>query len=558
MHKAVAFCRRSTEMQTMSLADQKTLLTNWIKSAQIIQDLKIDPNKTEFIEFTGTGTKIGAAFEDILEQVRTRTNDFSFIIVEKLDRLHGRMGDKLLPYLRELKDNGVSVITTDTGTIRNHFDNMAENVHTYIDLEVGREESRKMATRGIDRGKVKAAEGWWQGGTPPLGYARMEYSSDGKQLGTLKHGEHSREGNRVRPVLDGDSKIEAARHVFSSYINGESLRNIVGWLNTKGFTTARGNKWSRTVLKNMLNNPIYRGDHTWGKRKSGIFSREENIWRDHGASWSHDEKNRITHHDESLRIISDEVFYAVKTKMESNTREYSGEKRPDKFALLDKLVYCENCDSRYYYREEPRGNYLLKRYRDYGKNRSVNCKRGTIQASILHEYAEELVFSETSPELIHEGFDRAREIIVAESGLDITLEKSLSPEINRLEAQERNLVKILKDAPNSKGLIIELQKVCDQLEQLRNTRDQINRGEIDSDSKALNRLEKQALSFREIWIRGSAQNRQRVAKAFIKKVEISTDRSTATWDYLAIPAAVCRIECRGRESNPHILAETGF
>lgn len=53
----------------------------------------------------------------------------------------------LLPYLRELKERGVWVISTDTGTIRNTFDSFASNVHTYLEIEVSREESRKLAGR---------------------------------------------------------------------------------------------------------------------------------------------------------------------------------------------------------------------------------------------------------------------------------------------------------------------------------------------------------------------------------------------------------------------------
>lgn len=43
MHKAIAFTRRSTNMQDMSLEDQKTLLANWMQSAPIIQEMGIDP-----------------------------------------------------------------------------------------------------------------------------------------------------------------------------------------------------------------------------------------------------------------------------------------------------------------------------------------------------------------------------------------------------------------------------------------------------------------------------------------------------------------------------------
>lgn len=167
MPKAIAFCRRSTDMQGMSLEDQKTLLTNWMQSAPIIQEKGIDPQVTRFVEYTGTGIRLGKAFEAILEEIRAGLNDYSSVIVEKLDRLHGRMRDRLLPHLRELKESSVYVISIDTGTIRNAFDSFAGNVHTYMDIEVSREESRKLAGRMIEWGKVKAEKGYWLGGVPP-------------------------------------------------------------------------------------------------------------------------------------------------------------------------------------------------------------------------------------------------------------------------------------------------------------------------------------------------------------------------------------------------------
>ncbi len=558
MHKAIAFCRRSSNMQDQSLEDQKILLANWTTSASIIKEMDIDPEILRFVMYTGTGTQIGAAFMAILEEVQAGLNDYQFVLVEKLDRIHGRMGDQLLPHLRLLKDHGVFVIDTSSGEICNTFDNFARNIRTFLDLEVSREESRKLASRMIDRGKVKAGDGWWQGGNPMFGYIRMETSPEGGELEPLELGVQSREHNRVRLVLDSPDKVKAVQYVFEQYSRGVSLRTLVGWLNGKGFRTSRGNPWSRSSVQNILKNPIYKGDLTWGKRRQGIFSRDENLWNDTQNSWHHDSDKWVVYHDEKLRIVSDNLFDSIHARMAKQTREYGGLVHPPKFALLDKLLYCENCDSRYYYREEKRGNYLLKRYREYGRNRAVNCKGRVILARTLHEYAEILIDSLIEPEVLSSAFDRAREIVSADSGLDVTLEKSLEPEIKKLEMEEKNLIKVLKAAPNSRGLIVELNKVCDRLEQLRLARDQIKNGELSIDLKSIDDLERESLSFGEIWSRGSAENRQRVARAFIQKVEISKDRSTAIWEYRSTPDTKCRIQCRGGDSNPHILADTGF
>ena len=558
MNRALLFVRRSTKMQGMSLDDQKKLLIKWMKTATIFAELKIDTEPIRIVEETGTGTRLGPGIKGILDEVRRNTNEYTYIIAEKIDRFYGRMGSDIIPYLKELKAAGVFLITADTGTVRNSFDSFVGNIHTLLDTEVAQQESRNTAVRMVGRGTVKSEEGYWLGGTPPFGYKRMEISYAGEELGTLAYGVSSREENRVRLVLDDPDKGAAVKHIFEQAAQGVYFDSLVKWMNQKGCMTYTGSSISRSTLRDILKNPIYKGDQTWGKRRQGIFSRNENLWNDSGLSWHHDRDKWIVYHDEKLRIVSDEIFEAVQTRFANQPREYAGPKHPPKFALLDKLLYCEICGTRYYYREEQRGNYLLKRYREYGKNRAINCKGRVILARTLHEYAENLIDSLIEPEVISSAFDRAREIVSADSGFDITLEKSLEPEINRLKMEEKNLIKVLKVAPKSRGLVMELNKVCDQLEQLRSARDQIRNGELSIDLASIDELERESLSFREIWSRGSAENRQRVAKAFIQKVEISKDRSTATWEYRSAPDAVCRIQCRGGDSNPHILADTGF
>ena len=61
----------------------------------------------------------------------------------------------------------------------------------------------------------------------------------------------------------------------------------------------------------------------------------------------------------------------------------------------------------------------------------------------------------------------------------------------------------------------------------------------------LDSLEREALNFRELWNRGTDKARQRVARAVIQRVEISSDRTTAAWDYLTVPMGVYKTECPG-------------
>ena len=186
-------------------------------------------------------------------------------------------------------------------------------------------------------------------------------------------------------------------------------------------------------MRDMLRNPIYKGDLTWGKRRQGIFARDENLWNDNQQSWHHDPDKWVSFHDESLRIVSDELWERVQVV---RPIEYARRDYPQKFPLVGGLVYCEQCGGRYYYREEKRSNRVLKRYQDFNRNRIVNCKRNVLRADVLHDYADQLILQSISEEIMEQAFARAREIIKAESGIDDSIKAGVRPEIERLEKQE--------------------------------------------------------------------------------------------------------------------------
>ncbi len=543
MPKAIAFCRRSTDMQDMSLEDQKTLLANWMQSAPIIQEMGIDQEPVRYIESTTTGTRLGPEFLGLLNEVRRGDNDFQYIVVEKLDRLHGRMGIRLLPILQELSDAGVYVISADNGQIVNRFDNLLSEVYTPLRLAMDREESRKMAQRITERSKIKAAQGWWLGGLPPFGYSRMEVSPEGKEVGILPTGTKSREKHRVRLVLDSPDKVVAVQQVFRMYAYEHgSIKSIATWLNDRGFRTATGNKFSMTVVHEMFRNVLYLGRLIWGRQRVGKFSRDENLWKDTQDSKFHDEDKWITYQNENLRIIEDSLWSEVQARIKSQRHPvYDGPRRKSRYGLLSGILYCCECNSPFYYKEELRkyksGDKVLYRYRDHARYKLLPCNASSmIHAAPLHEYAESLVLEHISPDIIREAVNQAREILKAEAGIDSQIKGSLGPEIRALEKQRDNLLKYLKDVPYSPSLANELRAIEDQLSQHRAFEGQVADTRVD---RLLDQIETVALDFRKLWKQGTAQARQRVARSLIRKVVISEDRSTATWEYYPIPTYAC-------------------
>ena len=130
MHKAIAFCRRSTIGQDNSIHGQKTYLQDWIKNSSLVKKLEINTTLLRFVEYTGTGARRGKALDAILEEVRSGYNEYKFIIVERLDRFQGRMGLRAVLHLLDLADHGVYVIVAYENRIGNDFSSLDDEIRT--------------------------------------------------------------------------------------------------------------------------------------------------------------------------------------------------------------------------------------------------------------------------------------------------------------------------------------------------------------------------------------------------------------------------------------------
>lgn len=68
MVEALIFCRRSTDMQGLSLADQRVLAINWLQTAPMAKELEIDPEPARVVTSTATGSKTSPELEEIMEE----------------------------------------------------------------------------------------------------------------------------------------------------------------------------------------------------------------------------------------------------------------------------------------------------------------------------------------------------------------------------------------------------------------------------------------------------------------------------------------------------------
>lgn len=181
--------------------------------------------------------------------------------------------------------------------------------------------------------------------------------------------------------------------IFERFANGESCRAIAADLNAQQVpspgsawnrSTRRTRGWMGSAIRAMLRNERYTGTVHWntsewikdpdtGKRKRRMNPRSQ---------W-------ITHHDESQRIVSDELFQRAQrtTRLGDDLRLKSGGK--PKY-LLSGLLECGVCGS-HYIMSDPRSYACGGHVGGRVCGNSIRVRRDAVEARILGPVRDELL-----------------------------------------------------------------------------------------------------------------------------------------------------------------------
>lgn len=260
------------------------------------------------------------------------------VLADETSRL-SRSPPTLLKLVAELKFNDQFLLTAD-GT-----DSRAEHSELLLSLRasIDQMEGRRTAHRVFRSMKEQHAQGRSTGGKC-FGYA------------SASDGEH-----RKRVVVEDQAKIVV--EVFERYARGESAKSIARDLNARRVPSPgsfwqrpRANGWTGTTLTGshskgggLLRNPIFKGDYTWnrarGKKRPGTGRRVQKLRP--ASDW-------VVRHDESLRIVADELWARVAKRLEDARRSVSAKGGKPARCLLSGVLKCACCSASYVMRNSTR------------------------------------------------------------------------------------------------------------------------------------------------------------------------------------------------------------
>jgi site-specific DNA recombinase len=243
--RAALYMRVSTGRQKeydLSIPDQRSQLRSWCRG----QGYEV---VAEFVEPGASATDDRRpVFQQMIERACDGEHAFDLIVVHSYSRFFREAFEQEF-YLRKLAKHSIKVvsITQPVGDETEPVHAMMRKVIALFD-EYQSKENAKHVIRSM---KENARQGFWNGATPPLGYGLIEAEKRGAKI---------KKKLEVDPV-----EAETVRLIFKLYLLGDGssgalgVKEIVKWLNARGYRTRRGKSFGVGQLHKLLTNTVYIG-----------------------------------------------------------------------------------------------------------------------------------------------------------------------------------------------------------------------------------------------------------------------------------------------------------
>ncbi|MDA3732343.1 recombinase family protein [Niameybacter massiliensis] len=342
---AALYIRVSTDDQLEFSPDaQKRALLEYAKKNNILVD-----EQYIFVDegISGTSAKKRPAFQTMIATAKKKPKPFDTILVHKFDRFARSREDSVVYKSLLRKECDIKVISITEQMEDDKFsvilEAMLEAMAEYYSLNLSDEVMKGMtekARRGLPQSEA------------PYGYRR--------------------DGDKYVLV---DDEAEIVKMIFSKFNSGElGYGEICRFLLLNGITNRKGQSFTVSGIKYMLENPIYCGKVRWNysTHKGGRRKNPKEKW--------------IITDGEHQRIISDELYESVQQKINS-LKKAPGHYTPNKEIKhwLSGLLRCSNCKKVLVYNK---GYHKYPFYRCNGYNKGV-CT--TSNMGPLHFYEKEVL-----------------------------------------------------------------------------------------------------------------------------------------------------------------------
>ncbi len=400
---AVAYLRRSTDMQERSIPDQRAYIERWARergyrlTGEYVDDA-----------ISGTSARGRAAFERMLADAESGPA-FKAVLCYDMSRFSRGGTNETGYYLHRLSMAGVEAVFCAEGIPEGEEGELLQGVKSWQ----ARQYSVKLSRDSI-RGQYSTVtvRKSGMGGRAPYGYDRQYVSENGQVLRTVRtlpdgrRQEFGPDGRHLRFIepkqklpkkmksdivrlVPGDPKhIAVVKDIFKMCAEGYGFRSIVIALNDRGISGPMNTRWNQMAVKSILQNPCYRGALAWNRRTFGkiheVALDGSPVSKKMPTSTRNPTDRWIVIEDVHEPIVDASLFQKAQEQMTAR-RDKGGLARPTRRYLLSGLLRCTHCGFNYWGCIHKNASGEIRYYADAGyraQGKSV-CKATHIQADAL-------------------------------------------------------------------------------------------------------------------------------------------------------------------------------
>ena len=507
MKRAIAYLRKSTDLQETSLEQQKEDILLFAKEHSI----KVVGFFAE--EACGENVEGRPQFRKMIDCCKSQ-QDFQYVFVYDISRWGRFENPKESVYWEvEVERTGKRVIFVSEGFKEESIGTSITNFVKSAEASEYLKNIRRQTVRGMI---YNAKRGFWMGGRPPYGYDRA-IAENGKITEVLPEGrQKSIKSQKIKLVINKkQSKI--IKMIFVMFAKqGLSIHSIASYLNQSNHAPPRGHMWTKSSLWRILHNDAYIGTLVYNR---------ENRHKRHGKHKYNTKDKWVIVENAHEPIIQAELWEGVQARTKQafvGGKFLSRGSRPESNYLLSGLIKCANCGTNFHGSRYHRKHTVTRIYRCGGYNMYGNgvCTRWEVNAQDIEGVIIEYIHNKIDNPAWRSGLrgELLKMARVAESGADNRL-CELDKEIKELSLKVENWKKAIDkgiDIDNTVGIINRYVFQRDQLyQEKKRLLAKVNKGNCEKMAeKMLSYLD----DFKDIISHGKTERKKEFIRMFVKSI----------------------------------------
>jgi len=374
MKRAIAYLRKSTDLQETSLEQQKEKVLEFARehSVRVIEIFAE--------EACGENVEGRPEFRKMIECCKSN-EDFQYVFVYDISRWGRFENPKEAVYWEvEVERAGRKVVFISEGFKE---DNIGTSISNFVKSAEASEYLKNIRRQTVRGMMYHANKGFWMGGRPPYGYDRA-IIEDGKVIEVLSEGKQKNIKDQKIKLIINKEQAKAVKTIFIMFAKqGMSAHSIVTYLNNQSqFVPARGRLWSKSSIWRILHNEVYIGTLVYNR---------ENGHKRHGKYKYNPQEEWVMVKNSHEAIIPIELWEMVKLRTK---QAFAGGKfivsgnRPGSEYLLSGIIKCGECSHNFHGGRRKNKDSITRVYRCGGYNLygSNICSRLETNAESLEDF----------------------------------------------------------------------------------------------------------------------------------------------------------------------------